>query len=218
MSRADEDRFASMFDSGDWLPTVTRDAVASALDGFALSLVHGKDMDWLTMATRRSLAGAHRYPAVSSGRISNAKIRANLKRLADLAGSIWQKLFQLDHATDYRLLDYATQHWDGEGGTDLGDGVFIGDPSDYRRFKSAVAELDWLASFLRQGAKATESQHGPWRQKEERRVRIERGQYLAPIFEAAFGQPISANNWSGSNWSGRGGLAKLDSVISGFSA
>ena len=77
----------------------------------------------------------------------------------------------------------------------MGDGIVMGEPSDYRRFKAAVAELDWLASFMRDAAKATPSQRGPWRQSEGKRLRVERGQYLAPIFEAAFGQPVSANNF-----------------------
>ena len=64
-----------------------------------------------------------------------------------------------------------------------------------RGFKAAVAELDWLAGYLRAAAKTTASQRGPWRQSEQKRLRVERGQYLAPIFEAAFGQPVSANNF-----------------------
>ena len=64
-----------------------------------------------------------------------------------------------------------------------------------RRFKAAVAELDWLVSFTREAATTTPTQRGPWRQSERKRLRVERGQYLAPIFEAAFGQPVSANNF-----------------------
>lgn len=195
MSFADEEEFAAFIGKDDLLPMVTRDAVASALEGFAIPLSPGRNMDWLAMAVRRSLAIS--MPNISDGpeRTSNADIRAELERLAALAGATWLELFQCDDAADSRLWDDAWHHWDGEGGRDVGNGMVMGEPSDYRRFKAAVAELDWLAGFMQRAAKATESQRGPWRQSEEKRLRVERGQYLAPIFEAAFGQPVSANNY-----------------------
>lgn len=195
MSFADEDEFAAFIGRDHMLPEVTPDAVASALAGFALPLLPGKDMDWLAMAVRRSLAISMPNISDSPERTSNTDIRAELERLAALAGATWLELFQCDHAADSRLWDYAWLHWDGEGGTAVGEGMARGEPSEYRRFKAAVAELDWLASFMREAAKATASQRGPWRQSEEKGLRVERGQYLAPIFEAAFGQPVSANNF-----------------------
>lgn len=178
-----------------FLPVVTPEAVATAMNGFALSLRPERDLDWLATAVRRSLAISIRFSRNSPERTSNADIRAALERLAGLVESTWLELFQCNDAADCRLWEHAWQHWDGQGGADCGDGKVMGEPSDYRRFKAAVAELDWLASFMREAAKTTESQRGPWRQSEEKRLRVERGQYLALIFEAAFGQPVSANNY-----------------------
>lgn len=195
MSFADDAEFAAFIGRDHMLLEVTPKAVASALVGFALTLSPGRDMNWLAMAVRRSLAIS--LPNISDGpeRTSNVDIRGELERLATLAGSTWLELFKCDHAADSRLWDHAWRDWDGEGGTDVGSDLVIGEPSDYRRFKAAVAELDWLASFMREAAKATESQRGPWRQSEEKRIRVQRGQYLAPIYEAAFGRPVSANNF-----------------------
>lgn len=195
MSFADEEEFASWLGRDDWLRQVSDEAVSNALEGFPLTLSVGRDMAWLAMAVRRALAISMRHVEDGPERTSNADIRAELERLAALAGSTWLELFQCDHAADSRLWDHAWHHWDGEGGTDVGNGMVMGEPSDYRRFKAAIAELDWLASFMRDGAKATPSQRGPWRQSEEKRLRVERGQYLAPIFEAAYGHPVTANNW-----------------------
>lgn len=195
MSFADEEEFAAFLGRDDWLKQVSDEAVSNALDGFPLTLSEGRDMAWLAMAVRRALAISMRHPEDSPERTSNANIRAELERLAAVAGSTWLELFQCDHAADSRLWDHAWHHWDGEGGKDVGNGMIMGEPSDYRRFKAAVAELDWLASFMREAAKTTASQRGPWRQSEEKRLRVERGQYLAPIYEAAFGQPVSANNF-----------------------
>lgn len=184
MSFADDTKFAAFIERDNWLPMVTRDAVASALEGFALPVQPDRDMDWLAMAVRRSLASSMRNISDGSERTSNAEIRAELERLASLAGSTWLELFQCDHAVDSRLWDIGWHPRNGEG-----------ERSDFDRFKDAVAELDWLASFLRQAARKTESQHGPWRQSERKRLRIERGQYLAPVFEVTFGHPVTANNW-----------------------
>lgn len=195
MSFADDDKFAAFIGRDHMFLAITPKAVDKALDGFALQLVPGRDMDWLAIAVRRSLAITMRNISDGPDRTSNRDIRVELRRLATLAGSTWLELFQCDRAADSRLWDYAWHHWDGEGGIEVGDGIVIGEPSDYRRFKAAVAELNWLASFMRDAAKATESQLGPWRQTEEKRLRVQRGRYLAVIFETAFGQPVSANNF-----------------------
>lgn len=195
MSFADEAEFAAFIGRDALLPGVTPEAVTSALAGFAPRLLQGKDMDWLAMAVRRSLAIS--IPSASDGpkRTSNADTRAELNRLAALTEMTWLELFQCDDAADSRLWNHAWRNWDGKGGADFGDGMVIGEPSDYRRFKAAVAELDWLASFIREAARATEGQCGPWRQTEEKRLRVLRAQFLAPVFESAFGRRVSANNW-----------------------
>lgn len=164
------------------LTAVTPEALAVALEGFATPLSPDRDMDWLALAVRRSLAIS--MPNISDGpeRTSNAAIQAELERLAALAGATWLELFQCDDAADSRLWEYAWHLCDRES-------------RDYHRFQAAVAELDWLAGFMRQAAKATTSQRGPWRQSERKRLRVERGQHLAPIFEAAFGKTVSANNY-----------------------
>jgi hypothetical protein len=195
MSFADEDEFAAFIGRDHMLPGVTPDAVGSALEGFALPLAPGRDMNWLAMAVRRALAIS--LPNIIEGpeRTPNKEIRDELKRLAALTETTWLKLFKCDDAADSRLWDHAWHHWDGEGGTEIGDGLVIGEPSDYRRFKAAVAELDWLASFIERAASATEVRRKPWKTPEQKALRIQRGQYLASVFEAAFEQAVSANNW-----------------------
>lgn len=166
-------------------------AVANALSGFALPLMPGKNMDWLAMAVRRSLAIT--IPSISDApdRTSNFDIRAELERLAASAGSTWLELFQCDHAAEDRLWEYSFENWPESDAFDTAsDEQFF-----YNRFKAAVMELDWLAGFMQRAAKATESQRGPWRQSAEKRLRVERGQFLALIFEAAFGTAVSANNY-----------------------
>lgn len=194
MSFADDDEFSAFIGRDNMLPAITPEAVTRALADFALPLMPDRNVEWLAMAVRRSLAIS--MPSLSDHpkRTANTAIRRELERLAGLSASTWLELWKCTDEADSRLWAHAWHTWNGEGGADIGDGIIIGEPTDYRRFKAALAELDWLAAFLQQAARTTTSQRGPWRQSEERQLRMRRGQYLAPIFEAAFGQPVSANN------------------------
>ena len=162
MSFADDAEFDAFMGRDHLLPGMTPEAVAKALEGYALAILPDKDLDWLAMAVRRALGFT--IPNISDGpnRTSNSEIRAELERLAGLAGSTWERLFTCDPAADRHLWEFALQNWEGEEGTDIGNGLAIGEPSDYKRFKSAVAELDWLSGFFRQAARSVESQLGPW--------------------------------------------------------
>lgn len=194
MSDSDLSLF-DLFGSQNLLARVTPEKLTEALRGFALDLLPGRDMAWLAMAVRRALATT--LPSIEQGpeRTSNADIRTSLEQLAALAENTRLALCQCDGAVESRLWWFALSRWDGEGGAEVDGGNSLGEPSEHRRFKAAIAELDWLASFLRAASTATPSQQGPWRQSVARRLRVERAQYLAPIYEAAFGQPVSANNF-----------------------
>lgn len=195
MSFADDEEFYEVVTGGHHFASVTAEAVSSALKGFTPPLLPGKDMGWLAMAIRRSLGIAVRDFDRSPKRTSNVEIRTELERLAGVAGSAWTELFLCDHAAEAHLCDHSWRDRKSSGGTDIGDGIVIAEPSDFLRFKAAVRELDWVSSFLREAAKTTKRQRGPWRQSEEKGLRVERAQYLAPIFETAFGVHVSANNF-----------------------
>jgi len=180
--------------------------------GFPLKLVEGRDNEWLANAVKRAVAvtitdtGPRSYLKASygRGRDSNLEVKQELERLAKLvrkarsgaklAHKAWSVMFKRSDAVDSRLYDHAWDTWDGKGGIDTGDGV-AGTPPDYTRFEAAVNELEWLAGFLKNAALATEGQGVRWRESVERKLRIERGQLLAFVFEAAYGKGISINNW-----------------------
>ena len=173
------------------LPMVSTEAVAEALSGFNLPFASGKDLSWLAMAVRRSLGVA---TMVSLPMTSSSEIRIELRRLAGIAESTWIELFQYRKDTDGHLMNYAWQKDDDANpdGFDRDDWEL---PTDYARYQTAIAELDWLGQFLRRAADATRPQAGPWRQSGEKRRRIDRGHFLAPVFESGFGVAVSANNY-----------------------
>jgi hypothetical protein len=180
----EEDGISSAFISLDrLLKDVTSEAVATALVDFPLQLGIQRDFEWLAMATRRALATAHRDLSDGPDRISSSDVRSQLEKLAINTDKTWRELFGRDSAVDDHLWNYALRHWDGAGGTDVGDGNIVGEPPMMARFNAAVQELDVLASFLRDAAKEIETQRGPWRGSEQRRLRIERAQYLAPVLK-----------------------------------
>jgi hypothetical protein len=197
MSCSDEDDSPGYIGLDNLLSSMSVEAVSKAMEGFELFVQNGKDMAWLAMAARRALAVNIRDLRDSKDRNSNALIRSDLMRMANMTDDTWRKLFEREPAVDRYLWDYAFQHWDEEGSKDTGDDMIIGEPHIYVRFTAAIQELDFLTSLLRDAAKEIETQRGPWRRSELKRLSIERAQYLAPIFEAAFAQSVSANNFPG---------------------
>lgn len=195
MSFADEEEFAAFIGRDHLMPTFTTEAVANAMQDFPLALLPTRSLEWLSVAARRALAISMRHIEDGPNRTSNAEIKAELERLSALTSATWRELFECDRAAESQVWDYAWKHWDGEGGTEIGQGQIIGEPTLHRRFKAAIREIEWLSRLLKDAAGKTASQNGPWRRAEERQIRIERAQYLAVIFEAAFGQPVTANNW-----------------------
>jgi hypothetical protein len=178
-----------------YLPHVTPESVVKALEGFALNLVEDRDSVWLSMAVRRKFAATLRNVTDEPDRPSNAIVREELRKLAAEAQSAWLSIFSRSFEADDHVWDNASAHWDGKGGEETGDGLSMGTPTDYQRFKTALAELDWLGCFLQRTVAEMPSQPKKWRDRLRRDIRVERGYYLAPVFETAFGQVITVNNW-----------------------
>lgn len=147
------------------------------------------------MAVRRALAVCHSSQTNGPQRKSNLEIRLDLERLAKNVDASWLELFECDEATDARLLDHAFDNWRSDLEAEFGDGFASGEAQDYRRYKAVITELEWLARFMRSAADATPIQRGPWRSSEQKQMKILRGQFLAPVYEAAFGEAVSANNF-----------------------
>lgn len=202
MAFDDEEEFLSFVGGDHLLPTFTQEAVEHEMDGFPLPLITSRDMAWLTVASRRALAISMRHFGDGPQRMSPTEIRAELERLAGLTSATWLELFECKSEVESRLWDHASNHWDGEGGVEFETGKFIGEPSMHIRYKAAIRELDWLSAFLRDAARETKAKRGPWRSSEERQIRLERALYLAIIFEAAFGERVTANNWRADGWRG----------------
>lgn len=180
----------SFFGLDQKLPSVTTEAVTIAMAGYGLQLKYEKDMDWLAVAVRRALAITMPSDTESSKRKSNTQIRAELSSLARLSEATWLKLFQRSDAVENAMWWHASGSWPGDLFEASKDEEF-----PLVRFNNLLSELDWLARFLRSTADDTSAKLGPWRQSEDKRLRVQRGQYLAPIYEAAFGKLVSANNY-----------------------
>jgi hypothetical protein len=186
MSFADDEELRAFVARDDWLPHVTAEAVADALQWFPLQPRYS--MDWLATAVRRALAATIPNASDHPGRQSNSETKQELKRLASRAGKAWRAIQECSDAARRAAWDYAWHNSPLEGGgTDIGDGIVIGNPADSSRFHTALVELDWLSQFLRRTAESIESQRPRWPENEWREIRTERAQFLVPIFQTAFG-------------------------------
>jgi hypothetical protein len=170
------DRF---FHRDQMLPKVTAEAVADALHGFPLQCRYS--MDWLATAVRRALAITIRAAGDRPDRQSNRKTKKELETLASRAAKAWLSIQERSYSADSALFDFAFRNWHGEGA--LSDD----DQSDWASLTAALAHLDWLSLFLRDASKAIEKQKPRWPEAEARQIRIERAEYLAPIYKTAFG-------------------------------
>lgn len=188
MTFADDEEFAAFIGRDHLLKAITPEAICSILGDFPYQIVAGRDAAWLATAVRRALGITLQNVSDSPDRMSNSDIRGDLLRLSKLASDTWLQMFTCDSALDSRIWDVAWRRWDGEGGR-------VSEPAEYRRFKSAILELEWLASFLRTVANETPVVKGPWRDSERKVLRIRRAHFLAPIYEAAFGRKVTANNY-----------------------
>lgn len=184
MSFADEGEMDRFLHRDHMLPNVTAEAITDALQGFPLQCRHS--MDWLATAVRRALASTIRAAGDRPERQSNSDTKAELKTLASRTAKAWLAVQQRSDSADGAAWDFAWRHSPLEGETTI-DGMTIGQPSAYQRFSEALAQLNWLSTFLRDAAKSMDSQSPRWRQAERREIHIERAEYLAPIYKLAFG-------------------------------
>lgn len=187
MSFADESEFDAFLNRDSYLPHVTAESAAEALEHFPLPLGPLRDWNWLAMAVRRSIAMTMQNVSEGPNRQSNADTRKELKALGKRAGKLWVALFEGRSAeAEDAIWGYSWQHWNGEGGEEIANGLAMGDPTDWRRFQDAMRELDWMSGFLHQVAKNIPSQAPKWTKAEWREIRIQRAHFLAPIYVAAF--------------------------------
>lgn len=168
------------------LPEITPSEIESRFKDFPLPLADGRTYEWLAAAIRRSLAIPMLHEKSNYHRLTSSD-RKEIVRLASNAEKLWLELFASSFEIDNHLTNYA---W---GASTPADGSFD-EPHVHKRFRKAVHELDWLASFLREAANV-ELKTGPQKSSSDKRLRIEKCCYLAPVYEAAFGKPITVNNY-----------------------
>lgn len=195
MSFSNDDELNSFVYRDHMLPMVTTQAVAAALEGFNVNRINNRSADWLAMAVRRALAATLRNISEMPHRAENTIVRKELKDLARRSKATWLALWTRSPDADTRIWDYALRSWDYEDAINFGEGIAVGDPTDHRRFNAILEELDWLGTFLDKTADETQVQPPRWREREWRELRIERAQYLFPIFETTFA-PAQLNTFT----------------------
>ena len=177
------------------LPHVTPESVATALEGFSRSLVDGKDMDWLAMAVRRSLATTIPDESDAANQTGSANTRKELERLASQLWAVLESIETRSRKANDALYSYAFCNWDADLEEEIRRDLPTGHP--LAAFKQSLAELPTVAKFLGDAAKHADSgplqQHRNWLGTKKRRQRIERGLNLAGVFESAYGEAVTVN-------------------------
>lgn len=180
-------------DGWDWLdmrlPQVTTTAVSVALVGYSLALDQGRDAPWLALAVRRVLSLTVPEPSADPAtRLGQAEIQKKLRVLASKTQELWLALSTMGQAEEDAVDDFLFSQR-GEAGL----------LTVMNMYGSRRDDLMTLFSILSATANTITSgpgkQNARWRQKAQRHLRVERGHHLAAVFELAFDQSATANDY-----------------------
>ncbi|MCH8616541.1 hypothetical protein LZ016_10570 [Sphingomonas sp. SM33] len=193
-STREDDLFTQLLLTEPRIARLTQTAVATALAGFRLDPL--RELKWVARAIQGALYTSLRSADESAERPSNADTRDELLKLSTQAAKLWAALVERSDAADSAIWDHAFGRWTGEGGVEV-DGISIGEPTEYGKFREAVSHVEALAGLLRRSADELKPQVPNWRRAEQREERIFRAQCLSPIYQSAFGQEPTVNTWPG---------------------
>jgi hypothetical protein len=172
---------------------VTPEAVSSALARIPLPLGPEVTVEWLATAVRLALSMCIEGWSDGPNRKPNRVVKAELEKLRDDTKAIWLALFTMSPQAQMHLHRFGrSSPPSGAGGSKEG-----GATGPRFSFDDALGSIDQLSTYLHQAALAVEQQRAKWKTTEARELRIMRAQYLAPIFEVAFGEVVTANNGTG---------------------
>lgn len=218
MSEADEDTFW-LSSQLMWLAHVTPDAIEATLGDFELPV--RKSSKWLAARTRKALfqsIGSEEeiddYPGKAAlrkeiGAIADALAEA--KRLfaerSNHAESVLRqhsRYDKFDHRHDWdrpiekqpdaldRLDCERSREW-----VESSNNLAVGS-TDWQKFREMVCGMLELEEYLRAASAAQLNSAEPsrWRAAEKKKRRIHFAANLAPVFEEAYGQDATVNNWA----------------------
>lgn len=175
------------------LSEVTAETVARALSELPLSFANGWDMELLAANIRRGLSVFEHQTSNESERVGNADAQKEMTRLANLAA----ELLKASQSLSSTALNAVWQRALKEDNFNRDDPDSNLDPPSFRRFGQVNDELAWLAWFFRNAASDIETRTTRWRQRSLRDQRIRRGYVLGAIYQAAFNEEPTVNDFTG---------------------
>jgi len=176
---------------GNALLHIAGDTVQKALASSSLEFADGWNYEILAVEIRNALAPTIPPETVDPARLSNAEIRDRIAKISKSAKALDNEISGLSSMVDGRLMSESVRH---DGFANFIGFIFSKD-SRYFRFHEISSNLSFIADFLDSAAGNVERQASKWRQSEQRRLRVWRGERLIPVFENAFGRKITLNGW-----------------------
>lgn len=168
------------------LRRITPQSVEQALKGLPVSLRPTRDAEWLAQKIR---GVANAYPFVFNDdlrRPSHADTGENLERLAIKAGELLDALPQ-------RIGPEADAMSQALGSRNYTTTEFRDVLDQLRRVLPSLVDLAKDTADDLRGKEYR--QHKRWLATQEKAKRVAFGQFLAPIYEEAFGHEITVNDW-----------------------
>jgi hypothetical protein len=193
-------------DCVDWISHINLQSVSDVLDGFPLE--SSKSVRWLTASVRRiHIFTRHEDIEAHPG---HAAVRKELAEIIESLGTVRQILDRRSNWAESALRRYALIHaknpdfsksdvenwsgdWWGAGSRNLARIV-----PDWSKFREGVKSLEFLQDFAAEADKSYSLLPDPprWRDSERRKDRVSFACQLSAVFEHAYGQDATLNNWT----------------------
>jgi len=168
------------------LHPISGEAIREAMTAFPLPMDQGRTHEWLAESVYTALSIIERPANELPTRPANVEVREEIRKMARISGKAWLALFERSDDASTQIWKYIWRH--SREDVDMGGENTMFGAAVEARFRTALSELDWLTGLLDRVADTTVKQSPRWRESEQREMRIERAQYLFPVFEEVFGK------------------------------
>jgi len=172
-------------------PHICEASVAKALDGFSPALASDKTLTWLATVARRMIAMSTIANKFRPQELSESIVRDNILDQSERAADLLRRIYSNSPNISKILFNYSAKRMsDLNGVVNPTDSEF-----EYNMYLNSIQALDWLSKFLSDVASSIDTPKRGWRLKRESQQRVLTARYIAAVFETAFDQAVTVNNW-----------------------
>lgn len=180
--------------TGEKFKRIEPDHLAEVFSDFPLRLSEDYDYEWMAIAIRNAIILSFHLRKPSPGQKSNADFRNEIMKISQKAKSISDEIGNLTEnlwaiASQYYITNLTKQNY-----YDMHD-FFSTWEEQSNNFINAAVQIREMSKFAKSLHEKIPVPQKNWRQRAAKNIREVQGYLLAPIFEAAFENRVTINNF-----------------------